>query len=322
MPAGCGALGSHNPYRPWWPPTSRRSAVFVSLFMMALSTFSMGCLPTYDQVGITASMLLVFVRLVQGVSVGGQLVGTYVRLLLHHTTRATLTYATSLSPGTLFRLKAALRCEWVALQAVGPVPMPLRSRLRCWPGETWPRLGDLLGWCDCWHRARTRRQRLTACHDDVVRGACACSACGGATSCACSRFSSQLTEWGWRLPFWCGMFVGIAGHFVKECVDEPPEFRTMLAQHNTVSNPTREALRTNWRGIVSITFTTCLWCVAVPAIGCPGAVYSCVTTCVCVTVRVCATGVRASTSSRCGCPRISWSSLIHRWNPRSASTPA
>ena len=132
MPAGCDALGSHTPYRPRWPPrTSRRSAVFVSLFMMALSTFSMGCLPTYDQVGITASMLLVFVRLVQGVSVGGQLVGTYVRLLVHHTIRATLTYATSLFPGTLFRLKAALRCEWVALQAVGPVPMPLRSRLRC-----------------------------------------------------------------------------------------------------------------------------------------------------------------------------------------------
>ena len=179
MPDGCDALGSHNPYLARWPPpTSRRSAVFVSLFMMALSTFSMGCLPTYDQVGITASMLLVFVRLVQGVSVGGQLVGTYVRLLLHHTIRATLTYATSLSPGTLFRLKAALRCEWVALHKLLVLcPCHCAHVYACWPGETWPRLGDLLGWCDCWHRARTRRQRLTACRDDVVRGACACSAC-------------------------------------------------------------------------------------------------------------------------------------------------
>lgn len=56
---------------------SRRAAVFVSLIMMAVSTFSMGCLPTYDQVGIAAPILLVFVRLCQGLSVGGQLIGTY-----------------------------------------------------------------------------------------------------------------------------------------------------------------------------------------------------------------------------------------------------
>ena len=57
---------------------SRRAAVFLSLFMMAFSTFSMGCLPTYASVGVLAPMLLVFVRLLQGLSVGGQLVGTYV----------------------------------------------------------------------------------------------------------------------------------------------------------------------------------------------------------------------------------------------------
>lgn len=59
---------------------SRRAAVFLSLFMMAFSTFSMGCLPTYASVGVLAPLLLVFVRLLQGLSVGGQLVGTYVLL--------------------------------------------------------------------------------------------------------------------------------------------------------------------------------------------------------------------------------------------------
>lgn len=58
------------------------------------------------------------------------------------------------------------------------------------------------------------------------------------------------------------MFVGIAGHFVKKCVEEPPEFRAMLAQRTTLANPTRAALRDNWRGIVSITMTACFWFVA------------------------------------------------------------
>ena len=61
------------------------------------------------------------------------------------------------------------------------------------------------------------------------------------------------------MPFWAGMFVGIAGHFVKKCVEEPPEFRAMLAQRTTLANPTRAALRDNWRGIVSITLTACFW---------------------------------------------------------------
>ena len=63
---------------------SRRAAVFLSLFMMAFSTFSMGCLPTYASVGVLAPMLLVFVRLLQGLSVGGQLVGTYVTAHILH----------------------------------------------------------------------------------------------------------------------------------------------------------------------------------------------------------------------------------------------
>jgi len=39
---------------------------------MAGATFSMGCLPTYAQAGQLAPLLLVLVRCLQGVSVGGQ----------------------------------------------------------------------------------------------------------------------------------------------------------------------------------------------------------------------------------------------------------
>jgi len=41
--------------------------------MMAVPTFTMGCLPSYEQVGWISTALLVLCRLLQGLSVGGQL---------------------------------------------------------------------------------------------------------------------------------------------------------------------------------------------------------------------------------------------------------
>ena len=51
----------------------RKKALTQSLFLMAIPTTLMGCLPTYNQVGVFSTILLCLCRLVQGVSVGGQL---------------------------------------------------------------------------------------------------------------------------------------------------------------------------------------------------------------------------------------------------------
>ncbi|KAL3810913.1 hypothetical protein ACHAXA_008763 [Cyclostephanos tholiformis] len=51
----------------------RKRALVLSLALMAFPTFLMGCLPTYEQIGPTSTILLVICRLLQGVSVGGQL---------------------------------------------------------------------------------------------------------------------------------------------------------------------------------------------------------------------------------------------------------
>lgn len=50
----------------------REKALRISIFLMAFPTFAMGCLPTYDQVGVVAIILLIFIRILQGLSVGGQ----------------------------------------------------------------------------------------------------------------------------------------------------------------------------------------------------------------------------------------------------------
>src|SRR5262249_3825006 len=50
----------------------RKSALTASVLMMAVPTFLVGLLPTYREIGVAASALLVLLRLLQGVSVGGE----------------------------------------------------------------------------------------------------------------------------------------------------------------------------------------------------------------------------------------------------------
>ena len=55
-----------------------QQALELSIFLMAFPTFTLGCLPTYSQVGILSPLLLIIVRITQGISVGGQLMSSLV----------------------------------------------------------------------------------------------------------------------------------------------------------------------------------------------------------------------------------------------------
>ena len=50
----------------------RTKTMLLSVSLMAVPTLVLGCLPTYKTVGLWAPVLLVIVRLVQGLSVGGE----------------------------------------------------------------------------------------------------------------------------------------------------------------------------------------------------------------------------------------------------------
>lgn len=56
----------------------RKRALELSVMLMCVATVAMGCLPTYKQAGVAAPVLLCVVRLLQGISVGGELIGSVV----------------------------------------------------------------------------------------------------------------------------------------------------------------------------------------------------------------------------------------------------
>ncbi|MFE1170133.1 MFS transporter [Nocardiopsis sp. NPDC058789] len=61
----------------------RKSALVITLLMMGVATFSVGLLPTYEQVGFLAPLLLVVLRFVQGIAVGGEWGGAVLMAVEH-----------------------------------------------------------------------------------------------------------------------------------------------------------------------------------------------------------------------------------------------
>jgi MHS family proline/betaine transporter-like MFS transporter len=148
----------------------RRAALTFSVAAMAIPTFLVGILPGYQTLGVMAPVLLTALRVIQGLSVGGE-------------------YTTAM----------------VFLVERAP------------PGRR-----GLLG------------------------SICACGADGGillgsatGTVLAASMSAEALAEWGWRVPFILGLFVGLAGFVLRRGIEEtplvtterPPPLATTLQEH-------------------------------------------------------------------------------------------
>jgi len=61
----------------------RKSMLVLTLFIMGLSTFCIGLLPTYASIGVLAPVLLILLRIVQGIGLGGEWGGASLMVLEH-----------------------------------------------------------------------------------------------------------------------------------------------------------------------------------------------------------------------------------------------
>ena len=67
----------------------RKRMFTLSIFLMAVPTLAIGLLPTYASIGIAAPLLLLLMRILQGVAIGGEVPGAWV-FVAEHVPRAAL----------------------------------------------------------------------------------------------------------------------------------------------------------------------------------------------------------------------------------------
>ncbi len=133
----------------------RKRALTVSVMAMAIPTVSIAFLPTYSSIGVAAPIILVLLRIVQGLSVGGEYTSSLIFLAEH----------------------------------AKPNRRSITSVWGAWGATAGILLGSLVG--------AVAANLLT---------------------------ESQLTSWGWRIPFLCGAIVAIAGYLIRHSMqdDAPP----------------------------------------------------------------------------------------------------
>ena len=61
----------------------RKSMLVLTLFIMGISTFCIGLLPTYASIGVFAPILLILLRVIQGIGLGGEWGGASLMVLEH-----------------------------------------------------------------------------------------------------------------------------------------------------------------------------------------------------------------------------------------------
>jgi MFS family permease len=82
--------------------SGRKRMFTLSVFLMALPTLGIGLLPTHAQIGLLAPLLLLLLRIVQGIAVGGEVPGAWV-FVAEHAPRGRVGFACSvLTSGLTF----------------------------------------------------------------------------------------------------------------------------------------------------------------------------------------------------------------------------
>jgi len=96
----------------------RKTSLMLTMLVMGLGTFAVGLLPTYDQIGIWAPILLVTLRLVQGIGLGGEWGGASLMVIEHAPAQRRGFYGSLVQVGFPFGLVTSYGVFTIATAAV------------------------------------------------------------------------------------------------------------------------------------------------------------------------------------------------------------
>ena len=86
----------------------RKNTFLVTMGIMGLSTFAVGLLPGYDSIGVAAPIILVFLRILQGLALGGEYGGAATYVAEHAPNHRRGLYTSFIQITATFGLFAAL----------------------------------------------------------------------------------------------------------------------------------------------------------------------------------------------------------------------
>ncbi|QFZ21000.1 MFS transporter [Saccharothrix syringae] len=160
----------------------RKRVLVSTLLLMGVATFLVGCLPGYDRAGVLAPVLLVLLRLLQGLSAAGEQAGAN-SMTLEHAPAHRRAYYTS------FTLSGTQAGQILATAVFLPV---------------------------------------AALPEDA------------------------LLSWGWRVPFWAGALVVVAGYAIRRRLGETPVFERQKAAGGVARLPVAVLFREHWRDVLRV----------------------------------------------------------------------
>lgn len=156
----------------------RKPTLVLSTAAMAIPTFAIGLLPTTAQIGSAAAILLVVLRLLQGLSIGGEYTGSLVYLV---------------------------------------------------------------------ERARPERRGLFGTFAILGGGVGALAGSGTALLISASMSAEAVESWGWRVPFLCGILIGVVGLYLRRRLPETRERTEQAGVARLI-----RAYRTQWPSVPRI----------------------------------------------------------------------
>ncbi len=155
----------------------RKNALSASIFCMSLPTALIGILPTYNDIGVAATILMILARMLQGLSMGGVLTGS-ISFAIEHT-------------GKVHR------------GFIGSIPMSSIC------------IGILFG----------------SIISQLIQNLLS---------------AQQFNDWGWRIPFILGIFILLAGFYIRKYTSETPSFQSIKEDGKILKSPLRKVISVYW----------------------------------------------------------------------------